>query len=103
MTNHTPGPWKFDAVMPGEPDNLCGTRCVSAEYDAEDQAIAYVHPSTTGEGSCWLEAEERDANARLIAAAPDLLEACKLAHRELDTGPGLEACGNAIAKADGTP
>lgn len=64
---HTPGPWRFNAHGAifgpgGEPIQTCG------EY-----AIRF------GEGT-----EEAFANARLIAAAPDLLKACKMAFKDLE-------------------
>ena len=58
---HTPGPW------------FQGGRVRVYDY-ASGSEIA-----NTG-GSNVLEAEEMEANARLIAAAPDLLEACHLAY-----------------------
>lgn len=55
--------------------------------------------------------EETIANARLIATAPELLEACKYVikwHREHDSGSGelygldfVTTCINAVAKAEG--
>jgi hypothetical protein len=85
----TPGPWKVGDVVPGEPDQINGTRLVGAAYDAEDQVIAFVHPSTDGQGSCWLEAQERDANASLIALArtalPAVLQALAEARGEVET------------------
>ena len=54
---------------------------------------------------------EANANAHLIAAAPELLEACKYVvqhHREKDSGEGelfgldfVTTCISAIAKAEG--
>ncbi len=60
-TKHTPGPWKVDAdtikttwnTVYGHPNPICRVML--------QDGIAY-----------------RDANARLIAAAPELLEACKV-------------------------
>lgn len=55
---HTPGPWK----------NRKGSGVISS---GKWHKLATAHTTgTTG---------ERDANARLIAAAPELLEACKQA------------------------
>jgi hypothetical protein len=63
-TSHTPGPW-IDL------DNGFGTaRAIHAEKSGP--ALAFVHSYS---GLITPRAEERDANARLIAAAPDLLEA----------------------------
>lgn len=84
--DHTPGPWRIDGFC----------RCV-----ARDEVVVEVF------------GQNRTANADLIAAAPELLEACKAL---LDGGPdcGCEAEGHicgwpkvkqqaevAIAKAEG--
>ena len=62
MNKHTPGPWKigkFLRVYGGEKDHFGG-----------QMLIANVNGGRVGGG-------DGDANARLIAAAPDLLEALK--------------------------
>ena len=90
MTKHTPGPWAADGSgaifvdkKQGEPIQTCG------EY-----AVRY------GEGT-----EEALANAYLIAAAPDLLEACRAALEKcpFPVGAALakEQLQKAIAKAEG--
>jgi len=58
MGKHTPGPWHAD-------DNGDGTHCITAGRGAD---VADTRSS----------ADER-ANARLIAAAPQLLAACEAA------------------------
>ena len=64
---HTPGPWKF------KPINYCGTTPV---YCGD-----ILEKSIGGTGmiiaQCNGDTETANANARLIAAAPELLEACK--------------------------
>jgi hypothetical protein len=46
--------------------------------------------------------DQAEANAKLIAAAPDLLEALKLAERWCPAGSGAEVLARAaIAKAEG--
>lgn len=91
MAQHTPGPWY---------------RSTSGRY------IRYDMPPMTGANVCDLDVfggppDEAEANARLIAAAPDLLAACKLvvacykgttAHEQV---PAWEAVLAAIAKAEG--
>ena len=64
MTQHTPGPWKAiaAAVYAGRP---LSTVVVSGDHGR-------------------LSADEAEANARLIAAAPELLEACKQMLAALD-------------------
>lgn len=88
---HTPGPW---AVISGE---VC-----AAGYGA----IAHCDRDNRN-----TKPVERDANARLIAAAPDLLEALKVAEyiiqRQQDNAGNytypqiLEQARAAIAKAEG--
>lgn len=66
----TPGPWAYTVGV--EDDE---TRCVVHQKDADrDWIIAVIENGAPGDS---LETEK--ANARLIAAAPDLLEACKAA------------------------
>jgi hypothetical protein len=64
---HTPGPWQIEDCTPGESTGL------RFEVGTKDSVIA-----RTTDG--WKEAR---ANARLIAAAPELLEQCKLFEKVL--------------------
>jgi hypothetical protein len=84
-TKHTPGPWsdRNGRIF---------------QTDREELTIANVGRAFDGDYS--------PANARLIAAAPDLLEALQLAVRQnshdmLMTGEELRKCEAAIAKATG--
>lgn len=82
-TQHTPGPWKHypgrDTILSEHPDYL-------------HSVIAKI---ATGENR-----EEENANAKLIAAAPELLEACKAALADESTAYAIaELCRKAIAKA----
>lgn len=88
--SHTKGPWHVTAYRYG---------VYHGSQEDYRSMIASVTPANSEEGM---------ANAHLIAAAPDLLAACKLA---LDciphcNGPGrdmtaVETCILAIAKAEG--
>ncbi len=69
MSKHTPGPWRVWEVSE-EHWNICET---------EDRA-RHSHFASVSVGNCWW--DEGKANARLIAAAPELLEALKLLHDE---------------------
>ena len=92
MTKHTPGPWqaKGQNIYPEGPTEL-------------SRLLATVFLPTLGGN-----VDERNANARLIAAAPDMLAALKFAKPfmalvDLDSsqdvvGPILDA----IAKAEGS-
>lgn len=92
---HTPGPWKYDGAGFGNIRPVKET----------GRNIVYFGRAEGSE-----EFKERDANARLIAAAPDLLEACKLALERLRPGNirkdfsghvAYAALGAAIHKAEG--
>lgn len=71
---HTPGPWDWTKAT-----NL-------SEYDGEELGrYLGIHAEDPGRGGSWVaviegdvfDAEEQEANARLIAAAPELLEALR--------------------------
>ena len=86
---HTPGPW----IVDGKPGYE------APEIHAGNRRIARVLYHLGSED------REVDANARLMAAAPDLLEACKLTIDDIGEhgGPNsvYKACTAAIAKAEG--
>ncbi len=85
MSKHTPGPWK--PTYESDPYRL-----VDHTDGREIAAVSGV------------DNENRDANARLIAAAPDLLEALKGLLPMWESGvsePWVEAAKAAIAKAEG--
>ena len=65
---HTPGPWKVSSV---EEDVIEGGRA----------GIFYIAQTFAG-----LPGEETQANARLIAAAPELLKVCENVFVHLTTG-----------------
>jgi hypothetical protein len=91
VSGFTPGPWRYQGELerePGLPPRIT--------YEIYTAAGKFGHPA-----SC-----DREADARLIAAAPELLEALKT-HGH---GKGLVSCVNrpepcpgcfAIAKAEG--
>jgi hypothetical protein len=94
MTKHTPGPWTI--AKSGEHIEIRGnpqtTNMVNSDL------------ARCGGPKSWLDESEVEANARLIAAAPDLLAACKAVivtlkiASEVDAIPQLLA---AIRKAEG--
>jgi hypothetical protein len=105
---HTPGPWSFD----GDGfDSVAAQHCGTDGYivfqvlgDDKLNSICEIDPQTDD--------SEAEANARLIAAAPDLLKALEIAEDMLkqcmkQTHFTLGACGNMtkiseiIAKAKG--
>ena len=78
-SKHTPGPWIIE------------------NNDILGHISAIVHVATIH--------NDIDGNARLIASAPELLEACKDAYELMSAGKVLTACERklckAIAKAEG--
>lgn len=97
MSTHTPGPWNI--------------LWVNVAKDPRDNSAASIE---TGTGSIialnLAKKEHAEGNARLIAAAPDLLAACNRALTELAEPVMLHValpriCAElraAIAKAEGT-
>lgn len=72
-SKHTPGPWTYMVV---EDQNMIS---IQSEIPTEEQ-INNEDTSITGIWGSFHRDNEVDlANAKLIAAAPDLLEACKWA------------------------
>jgi hypothetical protein len=70
-TQHTPGPWEVIKHGRGPLDSITIRRdYTSGEY------VAQIVPTNSDEPLTVA------ANARLIAAAPELLEACKLVIKE---------------------
>ena len=96
---HTPGPWTFE-------DEPKGQNIVTIKY--REMPLATVRG--TDDMSCIEEDEEPEialecvANAKLISAAPELLEACKMAFDNLQKGESktkyrLITCLNALEEA----
>jgi hypothetical protein len=88
MSGHTPGPWKASALA-GD------TELSWVETEREYRSIASL-----------IRYPEMEANARLIAAAPELLAACKMvasfAQSWQPLTPGdIRVMLDAIAKAEG--
>lgn len=95
----TPGPWKV-SVSP----SLVKTRCIVHEVWRGTRLFFRRVATVSIHGPD----AENEANAHLLAAAPDLLAACKQAVEFLDNGPdgtGVDAAcvrvRAAIAKAEG--
>ncbi len=100
MSEHTPGPWitQRDNYIAKilVPTGRNGCRVVYAEYGD----VAYIGPFDDDNGN---------SNARLIAAAPDLLAVARKAMAAIDenttfqsTGALIEEFRAAVAKAEGS-
>ena len=107
MTKHTPGPWVAAHRATGIEHDLRGLERISIGQPCRgsltqfEETVCWIIPDVFGSA-------ENEANARLIAAAPDLLEALKDYVGETDK-VGLSLRGvhakrmalDAIRKAEG--
>ena len=88
MSKHTPGPWHIND-------------------HAHDEEVVYIEADRYGVASIFTDTDKVDstelANARLIAAAPELLEALKNIENDDGHIPSTiwNMCKAAIAKAEG--
>jgi hypothetical protein len=89
---HTPGPWETYQLAP---DSDPQERFIVVTEDRETEICGVIH---------------FEADARLIAAAPDLLAALEYAYEvlakvydgeQVEVGSALQPCANAIAQAKG--
>lgn len=89
---HTPGPW---TLLTGEYDNGMTRKVIADKRDPRDASTFYA--MIAGDAPC------REANARLIAAAPDLLaaleEALPLLNNGCDSGCTVYSCLRERARA----
>lgn len=101
---HTPGPW----LLEGKIENHTGDRLYVCEIGPAVVNAIYRGPVCHIQ-SCdhmgGISRFEAEANARLIAAAPDLLEACEALVEGMQScgvdGPYLQQAISAIARAKG--
>lgn len=84
---HTPGPWKYDGSSDPLPhDYACSTERIAAGGVTIAEVATCEDDSCPGVSEGW-------ANARLIAAAPELLAACReLLAAFIDRGNGFADC-----------
>jgi hypothetical protein len=101
---HTPGPWECNG------DSISGGVYIPANPKAESHAFEIATIAYSERNYPWIpRGEVRDANARLIESAPDLLAACKEAQNFIDQFHGgtndgeplLDLLNAAISKAEG--
>lgn len=107
---HTPGPWIVGTET--RDDEICTIHGVPRQpsEDGKGQGWVYVHYNRVIGGDWHYAGEdEQMANARLIAAAPELLEACEAVLKATDpqvvhnvgAGSARDLALAAIAKARG--
>jgi hypothetical protein len=93
QAKHTPGPWKVTTQY----CNPLGQPSFQWEHVQSEKGVCVANPNHA--------VQEWKANARLIAAAPELLAALKACERQLDRetlgGETLDAARAVIAKATG--
>lgn len=83
MSKHTPGPWSYDAD--------------------ENEIHSDSMQETGGDPAhiCEVLGPNKEVNASLIAAAPEMLEALKTLQANFATGKTRDAIAALIAKAEG--
>ena len=107
MGKHTDGPWFIGTETRGY--EVCTMHHMPTQptEDGLGQSWVYIYPNKIINGEWyWPDGETQEANARLIASAPDLLEALdnllKVIDGEGGTKPNArEMARAAIAKAKG--
>ena len=93
---HTPGPWEIDQwPFPDEQSRLHETVLKTLPNGNQVVICSFEHAAVR---------ESQNANARLIAAAPELLEACEVLVERFRPG-GIHRycwmCKTALIKSDG--
>ncbi len=97
---HTPGPWFWNGVA-----TIWNTRGKKSEVERE--VIIAQAACDYRDNSCVAKGEELDANCMLIAAAPQLLQACQLVLEEAEQqnwdleSVALQTVITALSKATG--
>ena len=108
QTQHTPGPWEAEIYPDGKyfPSVVIGYRPGLRYFDGsgDDKSMRrqreiVINVGPPGSDLASNSMEVCNSNARLIAAAPELLEAAECAVAECGLNGSLEALDAAIAKA----
>lgn len=109
--NHTPGPWATYFCNPGQRNGVIYSESLPESSASICDLVAdiCIKDNDRRRGDKWVYSEQRAADARLIAAAPDLLTALDdlLAYLEgydhdyPEAAPKFDRARAAIAKARG--
>ena len=76
MSRHTPGPWVADDFCRGDLHNVrVGTTDGESDYYLRTATICECFPGDDDDSHAPITLREAEANAHLIAAAPDMLTA----------------------------
>jgi len=98
---HTQGPWWINKTNGSENEICSGPSGLDTESQSKIITVAIAHGP---QGEWGKVGAEHEANARLIAAAPELLRVLKLAKNALANHPDAElwqGLESVIAKAEG--
>jgi hypothetical protein len=88
MAKHTPGPWKTEDIFEDGGLDIC----IGYEIEGAGSPVPIAHVVAVDDhGFCPKTKSEVDANARLMAAAPELLEIVRHVHLFLREGGTLNA------------
>ena len=86
MSKHTPGPWEVrPEIMWHDGSHVAGRTPKVMKEGRQIASITRSLDAKIKDGRC----EEAEANARLIAAAPRLLEALRKLVERIDTNGGI--------------
>lgn len=103
MSQHTPGPWRLKTT--GNYGNTIEARTGDTAEGTPRFSVVCSYQTALPRGNHTVDVEEANAqaNGHLIAAAPDLLAALKVAQLWLDVDGrfDMQAINAAIAKAEG--
>lgn len=101
MTKHTPGPWEHARMRLGaqQKDRRCGFVVNGPDDDGTPSLPVRICDLRVPAGVEGF--SEGEANARLIAAAPELLAVCEWLMDYAPTGADAARCRAVIAKAHG--
>lgn len=115
MSAHTSGPWKIIGREVDDDGSVSPRHIVGGPKEFQVcllEAPVIADLAQKQPGSIWDTNERKEADARLIAAAPELLEAARFVVKYADSEPdggqrvemhraNVERCRAAIAKATG--
>jgi hypothetical protein len=96
MSGHTPGPWTYEFVPEDEERDLPKAEWTGLYIGPEDETGRILHTIFEGGITHSMQDGNPELDARLISAAPDLLEALQslMDRWEIFTGPDREGWGN---------